>query len=1031
MSERILKALMQLFAIIARPEDDSGNDRRTIVESFLKEQLNTALVIAYLKVFDEYYEEYQKRHQDGTKKTKKINAFISVRVLRIANDINQELVQSQKVIVVIRLLEFIKSGKDNITEQELEFVEAVATSFNIPIEEYELIRLFVLNSLAQIPGSEYKLVIDSSKDFTEEPTKHIYSSQLAGAIVILHISSTNMHVMRFAGERELSINGQLLKPQKVHVLSVGASIRSPRITPIYYGDIISTFNADKIKSKILFECKNIEYRFASGKLGLHNLSFSEESGRLVGIMGASGAGKSTLLSVVNGSAMPTSGEILVNGINIHKEKNKIEGIIGFVSQDDLLIEELTVFQNLYYNAKLCFGNYSDESIVESVDNILLSLGLLEIKDMKVGSPLNKKISGGQRKRLNIALELIREPSILFLDEPTSGLSSRDSENILDLLKELSLKGKLVLVVIHQPSSDIFKMFDRLLILDTGGYLIYNGDPIDSIIYFKSRIRQADWSESECSVCGNVNPEQIFNIVEASVVDEFGNLTHTRKVLPEEWNKFYHQYNHQPESKETGGDLALPEVNFKVPSWFNQFLVFVKRDVLSKLTDTQYLIINFFEAPLLAFILSYIIRYYDLKVENIAGYAMGDNSNIPVYIFMSVIVALFIGLTVSAEEIIKDRRIQKREEFLNLSRSSYLLSKIAILIVLSAIQAFLFVAVGNSILHIKGMFFEYWLMLFVTWIFANILGLNISDGFKTSVTIYILIPFLIIPQILLSGVIVKFDKLNPDVSSPSSIPWYGEVITARWAYEALAVYQFTQNDYQKHFYAYDKAMSIAVYKKDFWKTTLTNKINSCETMLAEKHRSPQLEADLNLIRNEIVKELEYNKKVKVSFDLRLLTSSKLTSAAVEGVKTYLNDVNEYYKKLYNKANREKDKLLTSMQKTSGQKEEFLKLKREYQNENLKEFVTNWNETDKIIEYSGRLYQKIDPVYLDPENKMIKAHFYAPRKQVFGTFVDTYIVNLFVIVSICIFMYFTLYFQWLKKALDSLERIQMKYFPSKNE
>ena len=157
--------------------------------------------------------------------------------------------------------------------------------------------------------------------------------------------------------------------------------------------------------------------------------------------------------------------------------------------------------------------------------------MFEIKDIQVGSPLNKKISGGQRKRLNIALELIREPAVLFLDEPTSGLSSRDSENILDLLKELSLKGKLVFIVIHQPSSEIFKMFDRLLILDTGGYLIYNGDPVDSIIYFKSRVHHANWNESECHSCGNVNPEQIFNIVESSVIDEYGKLTDVRKISP--------------------------------------------------------------------------------------------------------------------------------------------------------------------------------------------------------------------------------------------------------------------------------------------------------------------------------------------------------------------------------------------------------------------------------------------------------------------------------------------------------------------
>ncbi len=118
-------------------------------------------------------------------------------------------------------------------------------------------------------------------------------------------------------------------------------------------------------------------------------------------------------------------------------------------------------------------------------DLLNSIGLYEAKDLKVGSPLEKTISGGQRKRLNIALELIREPSVLFVDEPTSGLSSRDSENIMDLLKELALKGKVIFVVIHQPSSDIFKMFDKLLILDLGGRPIYYGNPVDGVLYFKS------------------------------------------------------------------------------------------------------------------------------------------------------------------------------------------------------------------------------------------------------------------------------------------------------------------------------------------------------------------------------------------------------------------------------------------------------------------------------------------------------------------------------------------------------------------
>src|SRR3954469_918771 len=164
-----------------------------------------------------------------------------------------------------------------------------------------------------------------------------------------------------------------------------------------------------------------------------------------------------------------------------------------------------------------FREFSDEEIAKKCISLLADLGLTETKDLKVGSPLEKTISGGQRKRLNIGLELIREPSVLYVDEPTSGLSSRDSENIMDLLKELALKEKLIFVVIHQPSSDIFKMFDKLMILDVGGYPIYYGKPVDSVIYFKTAVNHVNCNESECIECGNVNPEQAFNIIESKVL----------------------------------------------------------------------------------------------------------------------------------------------------------------------------------------------------------------------------------------------------------------------------------------------------------------------------------------------------------------------------------------------------------------------------------------------------------------------------------------------------------------------------------
>ncbi|MFH2096370.1 MAG: ATP-binding cassette domain-containing protein [Bacteroidota bacterium] len=1020
MSERILKALMQLFAIIAPPESNAS-ERRQVVGSFLRQQLNQELVEEYLKVFDDYYQVYQEKQSD-TKKRKKSISLSSVKVLKICTAINEELTQKQKIVVCFRLLEFIKSDFQEITEQELEFVETVADTFHIDRTEYNRIKAFALYTFNEIPNSSKLLVINDNKEYQHPKVKHSFKEFLKGTIWVFHVDSVNMHVMRYLGENELYLNGQLLQQDKIYVLTPGSSIRDSKIKPVYYSDIVSAFIQDESKVKTLFEVKDIIYKFKGGSIGLHTMNFSEESGKLVGIMGASGAGKSTLLNVLNGTYCPSEGSVMINGVDIHRESEKVEGLIGNVSQYDLLIEELTVFQNLYYNAKLCFDNYSEKKIIRTVLYLLQSLGLYEIKDMKVGSPLNKKISGGQRKRLNISLELIREPAILFLDEPTSGLSSRDSENIMDLLKELTLKGKLVFVVIHQPSSDIFKMFDKLLILDNGGYLVYNGDPVDSIIYFKSRTHQANWNESECHCCGNVNPEQVFNIVESHVLDEYGNPTHTRKTSPKEWYRHFNEHEkiHTPEEKEV--PKGVPEISFKIPNRIRQFKVFTIRDFLSKITDKQYVFFNLFETPILALTLAFIIKYFSVDEADEIGYTLSENSNLPVYIFMSVIIAIFVGLTVSAEEIIKDRKILKRESFLNLSRSSYLISKVVILLGISALQALTFVLIGNTIMEIRGMYWQYWIVLFSAWSSANLMGLNISDSFKQSVTIYILIPFLVIPQIILSGIIVKFDKLNPDISSPNKIPWYGEIITARWAYEALAVYTFKENRFEEQFYSYDKIMSVSNYRKDYWIPTVKSKIAACKRNLKKPDRKDDVVNDLEMIRIEIQKEIDFNDRF--SFPEKLLNKlypKKVDMNDLMQVENYLDNLNEYYKKKFKSASNKKDSIISCLQATDSLKQIFIGQKKKYRNESLVEFVTNKNELDRIIEYHNNLYQKIDPIYQDPTSPLIKAHFYAPRKRLFGIFMDTYWANIFVIWIMTIVLYITLYFSGLKRLLDLFDNI----------
>jgi energy-coupling factor transporter ATP-binding protein EcfA2 len=641
--------------------------------------------------------------------------------------------------------------------------------------------------------------------------------------------------------------------------------------------------------------------------------------------------------------------------------------------------------------------------------------------LKVGSPLQKTISGGQRKRLNIGLELLREPAVLFVDEPTSGLSSRDSENIIDLLKELSLKGKLVFAVIHQPSSDIFKMFDKLVILDTGGYQIYFGNPVDAVTYFKRNIHLINSDEGECHACGNVNPEQIFNIIETKVINEFGDTTNERKFSPEQWNEIFSK---QIKIRSVLRANEIPHSTLHIPSWFKQTRLFSMRDVLSKISNKQYLLINLFEAPMLAFILAFIVRYYNVNDPFKAGYVFSKNLNLPAHLFMSIIVALFMGLTVSAEEIIRDRKILKREKFLHLNRSSYIISKISILFIISALQTALFVAVANYILQIQGVFLIHWGILFTVSCFANLLGLNISSAFNSAVTIYILIPILLIPQLILSGVVVKFDKLNPLIGNTSTVPFVGDLMASRWAFEAAMVAQFKDNEFEKEFYVYDKTMAAADYKKIYMIPELESQLDFVN--LNRSNKEPGIRKEVREKLDLLRTTLEHEEKVTKSGFSRNqdLTLERYDSTINQPLIEYLETLKKFYINRYNKADQEKEKKIEQMTNTPEKEKNFTSNKNAYQNEAITELVRNTMEQNRIIETDGKFVQKIYPIYKDPDpDHMVdfNAQFYMPAKHFLNRNIDTFFFNLGVIWLMTFVLALSLYWEVLRKIIDQLSNI----------
>lgn len=1006
MSEKILKALMQLFAIIAKQDDGISDAEKAFIFNFLKQQLNQETVNEYFSLFEEYL-------NSGKEKKKKLTSVRdSVKTLGIAKKINKTLTQRQKVIVLIRLFEFINTEK-RISSQRLAIINTVAEVFNIPVLEINSIRQFVLtDNESDIQNNENILLIASEN---KKNAKYYIYAEIEQPVYCLRIPSVETYFLRYNGLEEFYLNGLPVHPGIIFLFANGSSLKLTRGQPIFYSDVVAQFLEEKNPQKIIYEVRDVTYKFPLGGIGLHPINFSEKQGKLVGIMGASGSGKTTLLNVLSGNYHPTQGQVLINGIDFHKEKEKaLKGIIGLVPQDDLLIEELTVFQNLYFNAKLCFKEKNDTEIRNLVDKQLEDLNLSEIKHLKVGTPFNKFISGGQRKRLNIALELIREPAILFLDEPTSGLSSRDSENVMILLRQLSLRGKLVFVVIHQPSSDIYKMFDNILIMDEGGYMVYYGNPIEAVVHFKTADKQINNRVGECPICGNVNPELLFNIIDAKIVDEYGNYTKERKIQPQEWAAYFNSNKKQFKYKKPKEKIKK---TLNLPSWFTQLKIFFLRDFLSKLSNKQYMILNLVEAPLLAFILSVTI-YYVADPET-SHYVFRENENIPIYIFMSIIVSLFLGMTISADEIFKDRKILLREKFLNLSWSGYLVSKISILFLFSFIQSLLFIFIGNSILGIKGMYFEYWLALFTMSAFANILGLIISASFNSVVTIYILIPLIMIPQMILGGAMFSFDKLNRWLTRPDKVPFVADMMATRWMYEALIVNQFVNNDFEIKFFDIEQKESYYNFKQVYYLPKLKDKLTfiSDNFLTKDAEERKKVDNDIALLRHELgllVKDTLL--KVKC-YGYKQWTTGKITFDLINQTNEYLDKLTDFVSEKFLTVSNQKEKLLQYI--LSTQKELYYQKKDDYYNESIADLVKKVFEKNKIIQYKHRLVQQVDPIYQIPVIEGYfdyRTQFYAHVKYFMGRFYNTFNFNIFVVWIMTAFLYIILYFNLLKKVLN---------------
>ena len=943
MTDVILSSFISLFALFGKEEQVDEQWAKDMLVSYLRRHLGIRNTDLYLDLYSDMRMAYEMTDDLNTQDT----------VSGICSNLHGKIRTSEEALLLLRLMEFC--GYDGI--QTVDMFDTMAAHFHISKSQYQ---------------SFYDFVNSKETDLVKLHRLEGFE----GVLKTLYDTETGLLLFSYDGNDKVLLNDIPILPRAYQVWLQSSVLKSASGKPVYYSSIISCYQKEQDTTQAVTFCgRDINFRFPNSDNGMHDLSFTLRNGELLAIMGGSGTGKTTLLSLLNGTLIPQHGTITINGHSITEPAAK--ALIGYVPQDDLLIEELTVYQNLWYTAKLCFEGMSEADLDRRVMKTLKDLGLDAAKDLKVGSPIHKFISGGQRKRLNIALELIREPAVLFLDEPTSGLSSADTEKVINLLKEQTLKGKLIVVNIHQPSSDVYKLFDRLWLLDKGGYPVFDGNPIDAVTYFKEAANYADAETSACPTCGNVNPEIVLNIIDEKALNSSGELSDERKTTPQEWHELYLKAQAE-KGMEPVTVSDVPHSDQKKPGALKQFLIFLSRTIRTKITNTQYMAIALLQAPLLALVCGYLTRFAPPE-----GYSVMNNKNLVSYFFMAVIVATFTGMSGSAEEIFKDRALLKRERFLHLSYGSYIWSKIIFMGALSLIQTLLFILVGNTMMGIQGLFTTWWLILFVTAFLANLTGLLLSQCLSSIVAIYISIPMLLIPQILLCGLVVSFSDLTPK-STTGNVPLVGNLIPSRWAYEALAVSSFTDNEYEKQFFDIDRQK----YENQFYNMGYLYELQSqLQTLRDEQKNHKAVDPNhMEVIRTNLPRVTEFCgiQPYQGAYDYQSLYD-------------YMQEAEKYLVKRSNKLALQRDAIMGQLLRTVG-KDGVLQLKRNNYNLKLEDCVVGADQHSMVDVIEDCIVPRTGLIFLTPFTSCGNAPFYSSQKVVGSWHFKTLWFN----ISIMLFM-----------------------------
>ena len=528
----------------------------------------------------------------------------------------------------------------------------------------------------------------------------------------------------------------------------------------------------KTQGNLSIEADNISITLGGTHL-LDSVSLTICPGEFVGLMGPSGAGKTLLLSALNGYLPPTAGSVLINGENLYVNYDIFRGQIGYVPQDDIVHSTLTVKEALYFTARLRLPtDTSDEEIYRRISEVLTQLELTGQKDVLIGSAEQRGISGGQRKRVNLAMELITEPSLLILDEPTSGLSSEDTLNVMKLLRGLADQGMTILMTIHQPSLEAYQQMDNLILVAKDanakqpGRLGYYGPAYPDAIQF---FRMPD-KASQPDV-----PDLILSGLAAKPAKE--------------WVSAYVDSNYSKEfidgrsGTHASGQSIAEKQNKSPAELWQQTVTLVRRGLAIKLRDKTNTAILLLQAPIIAILIVMVFNDASINLTDFdptIAKQYEDMHDVAIQIqsavFFIAIAALWFGCSNSAREIVAEWAIYRRERMVNLKIPCYLASKFAVLGIFCFFQCLCLFLIVNYFCDLATPMLWLLPILFLVSLVGVGIGLTISSIAKTSEVALGVLPLVILPMVLLGGMVRPVHDLG--TAEPLA-----HLVPSRWAYEA--------------------------------------------------------------------------------------------------------------------------------------------------------------------------------------------------------------------------------------------------------